>query len=94
MGHIKLRSNVFLNDTTYTIPAAISGGKANTVAREKPTIGIMVNWRTRPIPIVFDILITPTKSLKLIAVLIPNMINCNRGTISSFKPKDPHLAKA
>ena len=82
------------DDPTNTIPAAISGGNPKTVARVTPTTGIMVNWHISPIPTALGILMTPKKSLKLIAVPIPNMMICNKGTIRSFRSKLPHWVKS
>jgi len=78
---------------TSITPAAISGGRPPTETRPYPTNGIIVNCNKRPIKTPFGILITFTKSRKLMAVPIPNMIMINRGMINDLVWNDPIAMK-
>src|SRR5690606_14908024 len=76
---------------TRMMPAATSGSKPNANASPAPTNGMIVNWQPSPINTGFGDLTTPTKSLALIAVPMPNMMICSSGTIRVLSSNSPQL---
>ena len=76
---------------TKMIPAAISGGKPDAMAKLTPTAGIIENWHTSPTKTPFGIFATRTKSDTLIEVPIANMINISSGIIRDLNSKEPTL---
>ena len=64
-------------------PAAISGGKSMIKVKVNASKGMIVNCKNSPIKTPFGILSTPIKSFKPMAVPIPNIISCIKGTIKT-----------
>ena len=84
MCAITFEASPLEHEPISTSPAPISGGNLSTLARPKPTSGMIVNWQIRPTPTACGILATPVKSRILICVPMPNitswmMINTAQG---------------